>query len=81
MSLKRLRWRCRRGMRELDVLLEAWLDARGPALSDEELETFQRFLDTSDMDLQAWLTRRSRPDETAFAALVDDIFLVSGVRA
>lgn len=25
-ELRKLRWRCRRGMRELDQLLERWLD-------------------------------------------------------
>lgn len=68
-------------MRELDVLLVAWLDARGETLSAEQLDTFSRFLDESDVDLQAWLTRRARPQDGAFAALVDDIFEVRGQRA
>ena len=29
-TLRRLRWRCRRGMRELDQLLERYLDRRWP---------------------------------------------------
>ncbi|NBX45380.1 MAG: succinate dehydrogenase assembly factor 2, partial [Gammaproteobacteria bacterium] len=28
--LNRLRWRCRRGMKELDVLLERWLARDAP---------------------------------------------------
>lgn len=70
---KRLRWRCRRGMRELDVLLEPWFDRHAATMDAAELDVLERFLDSSDMDLYAWMTGRSRPDEAAFAALVDHI--------
>ena len=31
-TLRRLRWRCRRGMRELDQLMVRWLDGRWAGL-------------------------------------------------
>ncbi|MEQ8233847.1 MAG: succinate dehydrogenase assembly factor 2 [Gammaproteobacteria bacterium] len=70
---KRLRWRCRRGMRELDVLLEPWFDEHAAAMSATELALFERFLDSSDMDLYAWMTGRGRPADQGFAGLVDRI--------
>lgn len=70
-DLKRLRWRCRRGMRELDLVLEAYLERNAGAMSADDLDLFGRFLDSSDMDLYAWVTGRSRPADAAFAALVD----------
>ena len=35
-ELNRLRWRCRRGMLENDLILARFLDARGEAISDVE---------------------------------------------
>ncbi len=70
-AINRLRWRCRRGMRELDLVLESWLERNANDLSATELALFERFLDSSDMDLYAWVTGRSRPTDPDFAALVD----------
>lgn len=47
-EVKALRWRCRRGMRELDQLLERWLDRGWPASSDMEKDVFRRLLATED---------------------------------
>ncbi|MCZ6665966.1 MAG: succinate dehydrogenase assembly factor 2 [Gammaproteobacteria bacterium] len=71
--VKRLRWRCRRGMRELDVLLEPYFTRRNATMTPADLQLFERFLDSSDMDLHAWLTRRSTPVDAKFAALVNAI--------
>ncbi|WP_024890021.1 succinate dehydrogenase assembly factor 2 [Luteimonas huabeiensis] len=54
-ELKRLRWRCRRGMRELDVLFEAWLARDWPAASESERGVFLRLLDCEDDKLWRWL--------------------------
>ena len=44
----RLRWRCRRGMRELDVLLERFVEAAGAALPGPRLGAFARLLELPD---------------------------------
>ena len=43
--LKKLRWRCRRGMRELDQLFERYLDREWSAAPTEEREVFLFLLD------------------------------------
>lgn len=53
-ALQRLRWRCRRGMRELDVLLNRWLDREWAAASDGERAVFLRLLDCEDDRLWHW---------------------------
>ena len=60
-------------MRELDLVLESFLDKRGESMTISELETFSQFLDSSDMDLYVWLTGRERPGEPEFQALVAEI--------
>ena len=54
-SAEKLRWQCRRGMRELDVLLERYLR---DSYSDDAAADQQRFRDllaAQDPDLQRWL--------------------------
>ena len=49
--LARLRWRCRRGMLENDIILARFLDARGTAISADEIIALDRLLDLPDNDL------------------------------
>lgn len=68
-----VRWRCRRGMKELDVLLERWLDARWAAAGSAKRAAFTALLAEPDPQLAAWLLGGERPADPACAALVDDI--------
>jgi antitoxin CptB len=69
----RLRWRCRRGMKELDVLLARWLDHRWPAADEAQRREFAWLLEQADPDLTDWLIGGARPAGRARAALVDEI--------
>ena len=46
-----LRWRCRRGMLELDLMLQSFVDKEVPRLSQDELVVFDRLLDYPDQVL------------------------------
>ena len=48
----RLRWRCRRGTRELDLMLMRYLDHEFPQAPPSEREAFMRFLEYPDPRLQ-----------------------------
>jgi len=50
----RLKWACRRGMLELDVLLGPFVDEAFDELAEEDKLTFQRLLEVEDPDLFAW---------------------------
>lgn len=52
----RVRWRCRRGMKELDVVLERYLDRRYAAADDDERGAFRRLLDADDPVLWDWIS-------------------------
>jgi antitoxin CptB len=61
----KLRWACRRGMLELDVLLGNFLDEAFLGLAEDEQNIFIQFLNNNDQDLFMWLTARTvAPDET-----------------
>jgi succinate dehydrogenase flavin-adding protein (antitoxin of CptAB toxin-antitoxin module) len=47
----RIRWRCRRGLLELDLVLQSFLERRFDALSADERQRFNELLDQPDNDL------------------------------
>lgn len=64
---KRLLFRCwHRGTREMDFLIGRFADAHLPAMSDAELDDFERLIDLPDPDLYAALTG-ARPLPAEFA--------------
>jgi antitoxin CptB len=72
-ELKRLRWRCRRGMRELDQLLVRWLDREWAAASDAERAVFLRLLDSEDDRLWRWFLGHEAASDAALDSLVQQI--------
>ena len=69
----RVRWRCRRGMKELDLLLVRWLDAGWPSADGGKRAVFLRLLEEPDPQLADWLLNGRRPDDLPLATLIDDI--------
>ncbi|MFH1604016.1 MAG: succinate dehydrogenase assembly factor 2 [Pseudomonadota bacterium] len=56
--LNRLRWQCRRGLLELDLVLERFLERHGEQLQGERLSSFQTLLTLTDDEL--WDLIRAR---------------------
>ena len=69
-ELNRLRWRCRRGMLENDLILARFLDARGEGISAAEIVALDRLLELSDNELWDLLSGRQAPVDAAVAPLV-----------
>ena len=72
-ELARLRWRCRRGMRELDRILEGFLEAGYRELPAAEKQRFAEILEYPDPDLHAYLVGRAEPSDPAVARLLHSI--------
>ena len=72
-DLRKLRWRCRRGMRELARLLERWLDREWRQSPTEQRDVFLRLLDSEDDRLWRWFLGHEAPADVEIAALVDRI--------
>ena len=53
----RLRWRCRRGMRELDAALIAYLDNHYTDADDVEKQVFHELLALPDPELMRYVVR------------------------
>lgn len=80
-SAARLAWQCRRGMRELDLLLQRFLDLSYAGLEVEEQRDFVRLLEYPDQLLLEYLLGRMTPSDTALAGLVARIRIVFSERS
>jgi antitoxin CptB len=60
-ELGKLRWRCRRGMKELDVLLSRYVEERFCDASNAEQDLFRQLLETQDPLLYAYCLGSERP--------------------
>ncbi len=69
----RMRWKCRRGMLELDLLLRDFLECGYAGLDDPQRRCFDRMLDYPDAVLLEWLMGRIRPADKDVARLVEQI--------
>ncbi len=71
-ELNRLRWRCRRGMLELDAWLGGFLETGYHGLDQGERAIFGRLIEHEDMDLFAWLSGQA-PVPAEFRAVIAKI--------
>jgi antitoxin CptB len=67
----RLRWRCRRGMLENDLILTRFLDVRGDAITEQEVAALDILLELSDNELWDLLSGREEPADAAVAPLLE----------
>lgn|GEM_PF-1290955 len=75
--LKTLRWKSRRGMKELDVLLEAFLIQRATALKEGKWPVLEEFLAQEDDVLFDWISGRDLPANNELVELIDQLTHVS----
>lgn len=66
----RVRWRCRRGTRELDVLLERYMDWHYPRAGAKERSAFHALLDLQNPLLTDYLMGRLIPPDEETANVV-----------
>ncbi|PWG63755.1 FAD assembly factor SdhE [Spiribacter halobius] len=75
----RLRWRCRRGTKELDALLVRFLEGGHAALDEQGRVAFDRLLECEDDDLIDWLLKGEVPRDGTLAEITRQIRAASGL--
>ena len=73
--VERLRWRCRRGMRELDVLLLRYLDRDFPGAGTAEQAAFETLLSLQDPSILDLLTGRAVANDAALGHVVQRLLV------
>lgn len=79
-ELSRMRWAARRGMLELDLLLEPFVDGCYADLSESDRLAFARLMASEDQDMFIWLMRREEPGDPELAQIVKQILEFSRTR-
>lgn len=59
----RLRWKCRRGMKELDVVLLHYLERHYPGADGDQKLAFEKILDMQDPELYLLILQRTTSDD------------------
>lgn len=65
-DVKHLRWKCRRGILELDIFLERVLANNYASFTPEQREQFDEFLTTNDQLMIDWVLKKKTPDNADF---------------
>jgi antitoxin CptB len=69
-ELGRLRWRCRRGMKELDLLLTGYVEDEYRSADPVQQEAFHRLLDCPDPLIYDYVLGRLAPPDAALTFLI-----------
>ncbi|MDG4552601.1 MAG: succinate dehydrogenase assembly factor 2 [Candidatus Contendobacter sp.] len=69
-QIGKLRWRCRRGMKELDLLTLAYLERHYPTAPAEEQQAFADLLELQDPLLMSYMVGREIPADATTARVV-----------
>ena len=69
-ELDRVRWQCRRGMLELDLVLSRFLERHFADLPSEQRAAFKALLEHSDSVLWDLVSGRLHPEPGAAAAVI-----------
>ena len=72
-EINRMRWAARRGMLELDLVLEPFVTTRYAQLSESDRRCFQQLMLCEDQDLFSWFMQRVKPEDEELAHIVDQI--------
>ena len=69
-EVDRVRWHCRRGLLELDVVLTRFLDRHFESLTLRQRAAFSRLLDYPDNDLWDFVTGKQAPPDAESARII-----------
>jgi antitoxin CptB len=72
-ELGKLRWRCRRGMKELDLLLARYIDEEYSGTPPDLKEAFRALLDAPDPLIYAYCLGQERPSSPLLSTLIERI--------
>jgi antitoxin CptB len=72
-EINRMRWASRRGMLELDLVLEPFVATRYAELDERDRQRFQQLMTCEDQDLFAWFMGREKPEDQELEAIVSKV--------
>jgi antitoxin CptB len=71
--VKKLRWLCRRGMKELDILLESFIHRNQQTLKDGSWPELEALLRNEDDVLWDWIQQPASREAVAYRSVLEEI--------
>lgn len=69
----KLKWECRRGMLELDLILARFIEKELESLTEKQAEQLEKLLSCPDPDIFIWLMGAEQPNDEDLKTIVDFI--------
>ncbi len=69
----RLLWRCRRGIKEMDIVLQDFIKDSYDELNNENKSAFSKLLEEQDLDILNWVLGKDKPEDTALIEIIKKI--------
>lgn len=80
MEYQRLVWASRRGMLELDLILNPFLERIYPSLPEEDKQRYRKLLECEDQDLFNWFLNKGEPADDNLKKIVGIIRSNTGLQ-
>lgn len=72
-KIRQMRWRCRRGILEVEMILQPYFERHAQTLVTERKVIMDQLLACADTDLMAWFTGGQLPAEPVLSEFVQEI--------
>ena len=69
----RLLWRCRRGIKEMDIIFQDFVNHSYDQLTDDKKNSFSRLLDEQDLDILNWIMGKDKPYDNELVNIINII--------
>jgi antitoxin CptB len=69
----RLLWQCRRGIKEMDIIFQDFINHSYDQLTDDEKNAFSRLLDEQDLDILNWIIGKDKPYDNELVNIINII--------
>lgn len=67
----KIKWRCRRGMLELDLIFNRFVDEKLYLLDETRVRSFELLLECIDPEIFAWIMGYEQPNDQELIDIVD----------
>ena len=69
----RLLWRCRRGIKEMDIVLQDFIKDSYDELNNENKSAFSKLLEEQDLDILNWVLGKDKPEDKTLIEIIKKI--------
>lgn len=69
----RILWRCRRGIKEMDIVLQDFIKDSYDELNNENKSAFSKLLEEQDLDILNWILGKDKPEDATLIEIIKKI--------